>query len=231
MGYKRYLLLALILFFGCETLYAQCALGASLSVPLPGLDDPTNLFQFAYPCYFYKYSASGTVIQTNIRPTYISETDGFHMVSKTLESVDYGGTCPTSGTQVVAVCDYVENSGTLDQRAYYAARILTITSSEVIGTTIAMVEVPPVNVSAVGDTVTISWSAVPSNAAVAGYRVVRSADGLSNWVTVGDTTDTSKQDEPGAGTWYYALQIRYAGSPVTYLSSHGLVASITIAGE
>lgn len=227
MGYKRHICFAIGLFCFCGYVLAQCPLGNQLIIPLTGLDDPTNLYQFAYPCYIYKYSASDIVIQNNIRPTYNGGQAGFGLCSKILEAVDYGGTCPTSGLQVVGICDFTTDTGTVEQRAYYSARILTITTAEVTGDPVEMVEVPSVAVSAAGGTVTISWSAVPQNMAVAGYRVVRSSDGI-NWTTVQDTTELSIQDSPGTGTWYYALKIRYAGTPVTYTSGHGLLAVIDV---
>lgn len=233
MGLKRLVYLGIILAALSLASQAQllCDYGAGISVPLIGVEDPTNLYQFMTPCKVWLSAASGTVLPMvgQVYPVYSCETGTFYI--RTYDSIDktyYGGTCPTSGTEVVAVCDYAEGSGTTAQRGYYVARVVALNSQFPVGTAVGVVEVPPVTAVNNAGTVTITWSAVPSNTAVAGYRVVRSADGITDWSTVGDTTDLSKTDTPGAGTWYYAVLIRYTGTPTTYVSNHGLAASVVV---
>ena len=59
--------------------------------------------------------------------------------------------------------------------------------------------------------------------------MVRSADGLAGWTAVGTvTTDLSATDAPGSGTWYYAVEVAYLGTPTQQLSPHGLAASVVV---
>jgi len=230
MGLKRSVRLGIILCALSLSAAAQmCQYGSSYNLPFIGVEDPTVLYQFAYPCNSWLMTASGTTPWTNARPIYNSEDNSFAFaVEDSLGKSAYGGTCPASGTEVVVACNYAEGSGTVNQRAWYAAGVIALTESIPTGDGVAFVEVPPATAVNVAGTVTITWAAVPANTAVAGYRVQRSADGITDWATVGDTTDLTINDTPGAGTWYYSVVIRYAGSPTTYVSEHGLVASVVV---
>ncbi len=230
MGIKQGIVISiiLILFSGCAVIAQDiCPLGAQLLLPLNGVTSPDNLFQFAYPCFFYLASQSNIVVANNLRPAY--EQTFFAAESPILTRMDYGGVCPSSGTVVVCLCHYVEHSGELLQRAWYAARTIIITQDFVTGDAVGFTEVPSAVVSNQGGgLVRISWTAVPINDAVVGYRVIRSADGLTNWVDVSDTTNTYLDDTPGAGQWYYAVEIKFAGTPTVYVSRHGLLAAIVV---
>lgn len=229
MGIKRILCVAVIII--SAPLFAQfCDPGSMLIQNLSNVEDPTNLFQYATPCRIYLLNASNIILQMQEDyPVYSPETHSFGFTTTMLEKINYGGTCPASGTQAVAVCDYVTNAGELTQVAYYAASIITINTTVPEGQAVAFVEVPHLSITKPNPpAVHVAWSAVPVNSAVAGYRLCRSPDGITNWATVTDTTNTYADDNPGAGTWYYALQIIYAGSPSTYVSYHGLLATVTI---
>ena len=230
MGVKQSIVISIVLIMlsGCAVMAQEiCPLGAQLILPLNGVTAPDNLYQFAYPCFFYLVNQSNIVIANNLRPAY--EQTIFAAESPILTRTDYGGVCPSSGTVVVCICHYTENTGEISQRAWYAARAITIAQDCVIGDAVGFIEVPSAAVNNQGGgVVRVSWQAVPSNDAVIGYRVIRSADGLTNWVDVGDTTNTYLDDTPGAGQWYYAVEIKFAGTPTTYVSRHGLLASITL---
>jgi|GEM_PF-4027284 len=232
MGIKRLLFAAGIILLSGTGVFAQlaCSVGAGISVQLVDVQLPSNLYQFMYPCQVWPLSASGTVLPWVTYPEYDDQTNTFWLRTYDgMEKTHWGGTCPSSGTQVVAVCDYAESPGTLAQRGYYTARVITVSTQFAVGDPVGVVEVPPVTLSQpVAGTIHAAWLSVPANTAVAGYRLVRSADGLTNWSTVTDTADTGADDTPGAGTWYYAVQVRYAGSPDLHVSNHGLSASITV---
>jgi len=233
MGTKRLLFwagLICIWFSLAVSGQATCAIGSGISVQLVDVERPSNLYQFMYPCQVWPKTASGTILPWVTYPEYDSDTNTFWLMTYySLEKVHWGGTCPSAGTEVIAVCDYAENSGTLTQKAYYAARLIVVSTKFAVGTATGVLEVPHVTLSqAVPGTIDITWEAIPANTAVAGYRLVRSADGLTNWTTVGDTTNLTLSDAPGAGTWHYALEIRYQGTPDTHVSNHGLSASITV---
>lgn len=140
----------------------------------------------------------------------------------------YGITAPT-GQVLVVVAEYVEGPNTVDQRAFYAAASFAATAEVAEIPAVIMREVPPASAVKNGVTVTISWSAVPSQPEVVGYQVVRSADGIAGWTNVGTvTTDLSVTDVPGIGTWYYAVEVAYSGTPTQQLSPHGLAAMVTV---
>ncbi len=231
MYIKRLLCIAVAL-ISISAFSQFCDPGTMLIQHLSNVEDPTNLFQFATPCRMYLLNASNIVLPMQEQyPIYGSQEHSFAFITRMLEKLDYGGTCPTAGTQAVAVCDYVESAGELTQTAFYAASVITINTTIPEGQAVAFVEVPHLTITQNPPAVHLEWTAVPANSAVAKYRIVRSADGLTNWAQVMDTTDTSADDSPGPGQWYYALEIVYAGSPSIYTSFHGLAAKVTIAGE
>ncbi len=228
MGFKQIIVVFVLLCFAvpgfCQD--EECQIGGEIFLPLIGVEDPTNLLQFAYPCFYYLLNSSDKVVANNLRPAYESN-NLFVVESPPLTKVNYGGTCPSSGTNLIGLCHYSENTGELTQRAWYAVRTITLTEQFVTGIGVEFVEVPPVSVSDRGSgIIRISWNAVPPNNAVSKYRIVRSPDGLSNWATVGDTTALYLDDSPGNGRWYYALEIVFAGTPTVFCSRHGLLASI-----
>jgi hypothetical protein len=143
---------------------------------------------------------------------------------------NYGLVKPDGSTLCIA-CEYVSGANTSVQRAYFAVRSHVTADPAPTIADVTMREVP--HVTAVNDagSVTVAWTEPPSQSEVVGYRVVRSADGLATWATVIDkpTGQTSAIDNPGSGTWYYALQIIYANDGTNkVVSPHGLAASVVV---
>lgn len=222
----RRLLLALALLAVATAAGAQCTDWGVYRFKVTGPQDPTNLWQFA-ECRYWDSVASGTVADGGVhtRLQYRAD-DGFFYA--------YQGLCNTTwnGLTVIFVAEYTSGENLATQRAYFAAgNILPVTYGSGAMTNRTMVEVPVA--AAVNDagTVTVTWTGVAAQDEVLGYRVVRSPDGLADWTAVGTDpawgTDTDT-DAPGAGTWYYAVQIRYAGTPTQQVSPHGLSASVVV---
>lgn len=232
MGIKQSIILGFVLFVSVLTLGQdeECAIGGEIFMPIAGMEDPTNLYQFSYPCSYYLLNASDKVIANNLRPAYAEGV--FEVESPVLSKCNYGGSCPSVGTQVIGLCQYSAHTAELTQRAWYVAKKIVLDTQIQISSDAQVVEVPSVSVSNLGGgVVKIMWSAVPANDAVSKYRVVKSLDGLTNWTTVGDTTDLYLNDSPGIGTFYYALEIVFVGTPTVYCSRHGLLAAIVVEGE
>jgi len=205
-----------------------CNIGSYIAMPLIGAEDPINLFQFAYPCSYYLLNNSNIIIANHLHPSYYD--DRFTVVNwGAFTAIDYGGICPSAGTIVIALCHYSENTG-VNQRAWYAVSKIILTTDMVMGNPASFIEVPSASAILIGDNVKISWNGVPSDDAVIGYRVIRSANGLDDWAIIGDTENLYLYDQPGIGTWYYAVEVKFAGSPITYVSRHGLSAKIIIPG-
>lgn len=224
---KRLLVLLVLAALAVPLLAADCQNGMgnfSFTVLGPELHD--NLWQFA-SVRGWPSTASTT-----------SFAGGHNHARLLFQGTQFGvadtpcayGLSGPDGTTLVIVAEYSEDPNTTAQRGFYAAASFVTANPAPAISNATMREVPPVTAVNNAGTITVAWTEPPAQPEIIGYRVVRSADGIAGWTTVGDvaTGVTSQPDTPGTGTWHYALQLRYLGSPVQQVSPHGLSASVTV---
>lgn len=219
------LVAAVLCILAAPLLAGDCQIGAgSFSFAVLGPEAHNNLWQFA------SVRGWSTVAST-------SHPGGHNHARLVFEGPYYGvadnpcqfGLSTPDGTTLLVVAEYASDQNTPAQRAYFAAASFPATHPAPTIPDATMREVPPALASHDAGTVTVSWSAVPSQAEVTGYQVVRSADGVAGWTNVGAvTTQTSATDSPGTGTWFYAVEVAYLGVPTQQVSPHGLAAGVTV---
>lgn len=193
---------------------AQCMDFGDYWAAVHGPESRDNLWQFAI-CNCGSHSH---LVYSNL--------DGhFHATQQVCNAVYAGQTLQWRA-------HYTESENQLLQKAWFAVTSFEVTlggKGEVAGTT--MREVPEAAAVQDAGTVTVSWMGVSAQDEVLGYRVQRSADGISSWTTVANPawgTDLCT-DAPGSGDWHYAVLIRYAEDPEGYhYSPHGLSACVTV---
>lgn len=196
------------------------------SVQVAGPERPDNLWQFANWVKVWRMTDDSIVVGV---PRLYYREGAFWIGLQTLEPAAWGGTCPQPGETMIAACAYTEAANTTAQRGFYSIGSIVVTAGGITTGSETMQEVPPVSVAVDAGTVTVTWSAVPSQPEVTGYQLVRSADGLATWTSVGAlTTGTTAADAPGSGSWWYAVKVAFLSTPVQQYSPHGLAAQAAI---
>jgi len=220
---KKLCLLALFAVYGLAA-PGFCESSLPFIVQVLGPENPQNLWQFA-TCRFWVASRSNQAFSgmNHGRLVWDENAGYWGMAEDACRTWSLGS--GDSAVTLIAVAEYTEGVNTAAQRAFYAAASSLPGGSP---SPAPMREVPQAGAFVQGTTVTVTWTAVPGQPEVAGYRVVRSPNGLAGWVEIGTTVQTSFQDTRNNGTWYYAAEILYAGTPVQRSSPHGLSAMVAI---
>lgn len=217
----------------CLTLLAVAGLAAdcdngvnAFSFNVLGPEAHDNLWQFA-DVRGWKATASTSYPggHNHARMVYYVE-DNLYAVS---DNACQLGLSKNDGATGVCVVEYTAGENTTAQRAFVAA-VSWVNTDPITIAQATMRQVPVAAAANNAGTVTVTWTDLPTQAEIIGYRVVRSADGLASWATVADVAVGAQTapDTPGAGTWYYAVQIRYLGTPTQQVSPHGLAAQVTV---
>lgn len=226
---KRLVLLAAALACFLPLLAADCNNGdGRFTWVVLGPENPANLWQFA-TVRGWKASASATVYPASHNHGRLLYTPELNEYAVDDSPCNFGLASP-NGSTIVLAAEYVSDSGTVAQRAYIAA-VSFAASLTPAPATATMAEVPPAAATRAAGTVTVTWADLPSQAAITGYRVVRSADGIAGWSTVADVLPGAQtaQDTPGSGTWYYAAEAIYLNDGTNkVVSPHGLAAAVIV---
>ena len=229
---RRLAILLILAALAAAPMFADCENGIGrfeFRVLGPELHD--NLWQFA-TVRGWQALASATTYAGTKNHARMQYTGSTYAVSDT--SCGYGLSSP-DGTELVIVAEYASDPNTTSQRAYIAAAAFAaaLAPDGMIAPIpdATMREVPPATTSNALGTITVTWTDLPAQPEIVGYRVVRSADGIAGWTTVADvaTGAGSATDTPGPGTFYYALEAIYLNDGTNkQVSPHGLASMVAI---
>ena len=224
--------LAILLFLaaalGSLPVFADCQNGAgTFSFKVVGPEAHDNLWQFA--------TVRGWRALASLTSATGSHNHGRLVYNGTQYGVSdspcvYGLAMP-DGSTLVIVAEYVSDPNTTAQRGFVAAASFAATDPAPPIPDATMREVPPASAANSLGTITVTWTDLPAQPEIVGYRVVRSADGIAGWTTVADVAAgvASRTDTPGPGTFYYAVEIIYLNDGTNkQVSPHGLAAVVTI---
>lgn len=223
---KRWLLLAAFLLALPLAAQNPCDTG-NATIKILGPEANDVLWHRAEYLGFWRGNNSGTVLDASYGALHYQQGYFYSSLGGVTLS-HWGGQCPAEGVECIAAVSYWDNENTVTQRAWYAVEsylaVVGIAQAEA-----TMREVPQPAAAVESGTVTLTWAACPETE-ITGYQVVRSADGLANWTNVGSiVTDPTQTDTPGQGAWYYALLVRFKGTPADRMSpKHGLAVQAVV---